>query len=191
MRQNMDEEKKEIATVRDLSLLYTNAHLSKTRHFEAARRTQRTNKLIVSGNVLINIVLGSMLFSLLVFELPVFAKWIGAVLSLGAVLCGFLQLSSNLIKLFDGHRSLGNRYLSFARKCEYVLGQHYDNLIKLMELSSQIPKLHEIYNQINIDAETFPTSRRDYKKAKQQERHRQSKLGQRAIITKDDYKDGG
>lgn len=50
------------ATIRDLRVLYRNAHLSKSRHYSAAKRSRRLNNVLSYLVVLINLALGSVFF---------------------------------------------------------------------------------------------------------------------------------
>jgi hypothetical protein len=180
---------KEIATIKDLNMLCENAHLSKSMHFASARRSNNINSYSSSIVAIISVLLASVLFANINLVLPQLVKWISAFLALIAAILSSVQMSFNFAKKFEGHRSIANKYLSFAKKCEYMLDQYYDDMIDLRTISFRIPELHKEYNQINIDAEIFPTPERDYKKAKKQEKHRQSFSSERASSTEKEIKE--
>lgn len=167
------------ATIRDLGILYKNAHMSKSRHFASSMRQKRLNNSLTLLIVLINILLGSVFFALLSMEIPNYSKWLSACLALFAAFGSGAINSFNFSKQFEGHRSIANRYLEFGRQCELLLSKYHDGLSSLEQLSDQLPTLHEKYHKINVDAEILPTTNGDYRKAKKQEDHRQKQLSYR------------
>jgi len=78
----MSEAKSIIKKVKELrvDVLY-----GKKKHFNAADRKQQWNIRLGLPVVLINIIVGSLLFAILSDEVPDWSKWVGAFLALGGV----------------------------------------------------------------------------------------------------------
>lgn len=120
-------------TVEVLDKLRWNAHLGKHKHFEAGSRGRRYHVWYGVPIVLINVVLGSVLFAFLGDDkaFPQWAKWSGAFLSLVAAAFGGIQTYFNFEKQYMEHRAVGNEYLGVARECERLLALYFDELIQL------------------------------------------------------------
>lgn len=152
-------------TVEIIEKLRWNAHLGKHKHFEAAKRGRNYHELFGIPIVVINLLIGSVFFAYMSIDLSTWAKWVGAVLALLAALLGGIQTFFHFQKEYEGHRQIGNKYLSIARECERLLALHYDGILSLDKLSKEIEKLNSQYNDINITAESYTVTERDYQKA--------------------------
>ena len=151
-------------TVEVLDKLRWNAHLGKHKHFEAGNRGRRFHVWCGVPIVLINIALGSVMFTMLGNQQQIAAAvaWGGALLSLAAAGLGGVQTFFNFEKHCMEHRAVGNEYLSIARECERLLALHFDKLLPLAELSSSIERLNDAYTKVNARAEGLTVSPRDF-----------------------------
>ncbi len=144
-----------------------NAHLGKHSHFSASLRRRNFHVLCGVPAVIINLVLGSVFFTLLEAELPDWGKWTGAVLALLAAALGGIQTFFDFKKVVAGHREVGNDYLALARECERLLALYHDKLLTLDQLAIELPRLNIEYSDINERAEMFIVSPKDYDYARQ------------------------
>ena len=80
---------------------------------------------------------------------------------IAALLSGF-QTYFNLPQKVESHRRIGNRYLSLMKKCDRLQGYVYDNLISNAEFVSRIEEISIEAEDLNKQAEAFPTSKADY-----------------------------
>ncbi|MBG1269992.1 SLATT domain-containing protein [Nostoc sp. WHI] len=144
-----------------------NARLNKHQHFNAAERNKFYNNIFGSAAILINVILGSVLFITASNTLPEITKWVSGFMAMIAAVCGGIQTFFNFEKLFEGHRRIANNYLEVQRESEQVLAAFADNLIDLPGLVKQVEIINEKYNTVNSNAEGFPTNDKDYRKAKQ------------------------
>lgn len=152
-------------TVEVIEKLRWNSHLGKHSHFEASKRGRDYHVFVGLPVVVINVLLGSLLFALVKETMPDWSKWAGGVLALIAAVLGAVQTFFNFKANYEGHRSVGNQYLSIARECERLLALHFDGKLPLDHLSEQIHKLNERYEKVNADAEKYMVKDEDYQKA--------------------------
>jgi hypothetical protein len=145
--------------------LCRNCNLGKYRHFNASSRAKRLNDYLGLPVVAINIILGSVFFIALSQDLPSITKWAGGFLGLAAALIGGISTFFNFGKLFEGHRSIANKYINLAAKCEISIARYRDNLIDLEGLDKLLQDLQESYSEISEESKAFPTSERDFKVA--------------------------
>ena len=169
------------ATIRGLDDLRRSALLGKDRHFIASRRNKFLSTLFGLPVVVINIVLGSVLFVSLSEELPQIMKWTGAFLALLGAGGAGIQTFFNFHKVFEGHRRVANRYLSLGRECQRLKGLHEDDLLELDALSKGLEFLEKDYAEINASAETFVTTDSDYRRSLKLEKKRQNRKQQKAL----------
>jgi hypothetical protein len=167
-----------------LSELCNNANLGKYRHFHAAEMKNGINSFIGVAVIVVNLALGSAFFVALTQELAVYAKWTAGFLGLLAAIGSSLQTFFGFSRKVEGYRRTANRYLSLARECQYLQTQFNDGLVDLSTLSERLRVLLEQYNAINVEAENFPTGKRQFKAALRLERQRQGWL-QREYGTED------
>ncbi|MGL6080270.1 SLATT domain-containing protein [Methyloversatilis discipulorum] len=154
-------------TVEVLDKLRWNAHLGKHKHFEAGARGRTHHVSYGIPIILINVLLGSVLFAFLGDDkaFPQWAKWGGAVLSLIAAGLGGVQTFFNFEKQYMEHRAVGNEYLGIARECERVLALYFDGLLSLQALSHNIEHLNAKYAEVNTRAEALTVRATEYEAA--------------------------
>jgi len=152
-------------TTEELKKIKIDAVYGKKKHFNAAdRKLSYYNKLgvaVISINIFTGSVLCYILFNLGWDSL----RYIVLILIFLGALIGGLQTFFNFSKQSEGHRNLGNRYLSIFKKCnriEAYIADRYVDPGKTVELIEEISK--EI-DSVNKDAIAFPTTDTDYKKA--------------------------
>lgn len=159
-------------TIVFLEQVVQNSRLNKHQHFNAAERNIKYNNIFGSAAIIINVVLGSMLFVTVSNNLPQSAKWLSGFMAMIAAVCGGIQTFFNFQKVFEGHRRIANDYLELQRECEQILASFYDNVTSLENMITEVEVINKKYNTINKDAEVFPTDDRDFKKAKQYEKRK-------------------
>lgn len=154
-------------TLEVLEKLRKNSHLAKHTHFTAAKRGRSSHILVGIPVILINLLLSSVFSYQLVDNGNVFAdaKWAFALLALIGACLGAIQTFFNFQKNYETHRALANRYLAVARECERVIASYLDGNIDLKEMDDYLKSLNKDYDKINVDAEAFPTSDRDYQRS--------------------------
>ena len=90
---------------------------------------------------------------------------LSVILAFSAASLSGVQTFFNFYKSFEGHRAIGNRYTHLSRQCKVLQQRHRDIPTNPVDLWQQYDKLLTEYNEINIDGESFPTSRKDLKTA--------------------------
>ena len=139
----------------------------KKKHFNAADRQESYHYWLGIPLTIINIVTGTVLFYLLTEDnksawkmLPIFLAFLAALLS------GF-QTYFNFNKKVEGHRRIGNKYLAIYKSCDrlqaYIVEKHIDN----QTLIDRLENIAKEIDDINKEAEQFPTTKKDYELAKQ------------------------
>jgi hypothetical protein len=147
--------------------LRKNCHLSKHTHFEAAKRGRNLHVAVGMPVVIINVLVGSLLFALIKADVPNIGKWIGGVLALAAAVLSAVQTFFNFKEGYEGHRSVANQYLAIARECERLIALFLDGQIALDSLSNHVQDLNVKYAKVNAEAEKYMTTDADYEKAKE------------------------
>lgn len=155
-----------LETIVFLESIATNSRLNKRQHFYAGERNQFYNNIFGSSAVIINVMLGSVLFITVTNTIPDFAKWLSGFMAMIAAVCSGIQTFFNFHKQSQGHRRIANRYLEVQRECEYLLAKYKDNPIEIELLQEKVERLTDKYNTINNDAEDFPTEDQDFARAK-------------------------
>jgi hypothetical protein len=87
-------------------------------------------------------------------------------LAFGAAALSGVQTFFNFHKASEGHRAIGNRYVHISRQCKVLQQRHLDLPFSSEDLWKEYLALYAAYHQINTEAEAFPTSDGDLKKAK-------------------------
>lgn len=88
-------------------------------------------------------------------------------LAFGAASLSGVQTFFNFHKASEGHRSIGNRYVHVSRQCKAFQQRHRDIPFPADALWKEYDKVYIDYNQINTEAEAFPTSKSDLNRAKE------------------------
>jgi hypothetical protein len=163
-------------TIRELEELRIDARLGKDKHFSAAERTKNFNVIFGLPVIVINVLLGSIFFTELMSE--GIRETFGPILAFLAAALGAIHTFFNFHKSMEGHRAVGNRYIEVSRKCRTLIRGFYDGHVSRPELWKELNKLLAAYNGINAEAEAFPTSRRDFERARQKKEERDQAAGE-------------
>ncbi|XZG69974.1 SLATT domain-containing protein [Chitinibacteraceae bacterium HSL-7] len=151
-----------------LDELRRDARICKARHFAAADRKLVLHRWCGVPVVLANLFVGSVLVQLQGSQPMPNTSALG----LASILIAFLAASLSAIQTFfnfqkaaEGHRSVGNRYLTIMRHAKMAIQRFEDMPEDVAALWQQFDQLHEEYLLINTEAEAFPTSASDLRGA--------------------------
>ncbi|OGR14455.1 MAG: hypothetical protein A2277_19875 [Desulfobacterales bacterium RIFOXYA12_FULL_46_15] len=139
----------------------------KKKHFNAADRIERWHYWLGIPLVLINIITGSVLCYVITDGQTSWIKFIPLFLSLIATVLSGLQTFFNFQKKVEGHRRIGNKYLFVMKKCDRLEGYIVDGIIEKNSIAEEVEIIAAEANSINQEAESFPTSKKDYDIARQ------------------------
>ncbi|MCI5058157.1 MAG: SLATT domain-containing protein [Flavobacteriales bacterium] len=154
-------------TRKKIKRIRVDALYGKKKHFNAADRKEKYHKLIGIPLILINVLTGSALFYLLTDGASESAKYISLGLALLASFLSAFQTFFNYSKQVEGHRRVANNYLAIMKKSERLIAYLNDGLIDDKRLVEGLESIGEGIDLVNKEAESFPTSSKDYQLAKQ------------------------
>src|ERR1022692_3008908 len=138
----------------------------KKKHFNAADRKESYHYWIGIPLTVITILTTTILFYVLTDGATNWVKFVPLVLAFAASFLSGFQTYFNFNKQVEGHRRVGNRYLAGMKKADRLQGYITDKLISPEDLVKQFETLAAEVDDINKEAEPFPTSNADYAKAK-------------------------
>jgi len=153
-------------TTEKLKKIKVDALYGKKKHFNAADRNEKNHYRIGVPLVIINVLTGSILFYVITDGAMNWVKYVPLILALIAALLSGFQTYLNLQKRVEGHRRIGNKYLSIMKKCDRLQGYISDNAITNEGLILEMENIASEVDNINIEAETYPTNNSDYEQAK-------------------------
>lgn len=139
----------------------------KKKHFNAADRHEKSHYRIGVPLIIINVLTGSILFYVLTDGVTNWVKFVPLFLALVAALLSGFQTYLNLPQKVEGHRRIGNRYLSIMKKCDRLQGYIADNLIADADVIQRLEDIAAEADDVNKEAEAFPTNQQDYNLAQQ------------------------
>ena len=153
--------------IRILDELRIDAKLGKSKHFSASRRKITTHNWLGIPVIVINIFIGTVIFTFLLdgneknyFNIS------AAVAAFIAASMSAVQTFFNYHKTAEGHSSVGNRYLKVSRSCKMLLRKHQDIPFTPDALWSKAEAIQQEYLDINNEAEAFPTNNKDLRNAR-------------------------
>lgn len=149
-----------------LKRIRADALYGKKRHFNSADRKERLHYWIGTPLIIINVITGSVLFYVLTHGITTWVRFIPLVLAFTAAILSGLQTYLNLQKKVEGHRRIGNKYLALFKKCDRLQGYITDNAIDQEKFIQKLEEVATSMDEVNKDAESFPTSKKDYQLAK-------------------------
>lgn len=158
-----------------LKRLQRNSSLSMYAHFGAAERNAKAHLGLGLPVLILNIILGSVFVALVSEEIDDVWKWISALLSLISAFLAALLTFFNPQQGKQKHRELANRYLAMDREAELVLASFDDGVFDLKQLQTKVEALNAKYSTLNQDANDYPTSDSDFKRAKKKIKGRKPK----------------
>ena len=150
-----------------LEELRLDSKIGKSKHFSASDRQKKYHNLIGIPAICFNIFIGTVLIAFLTSEYNnTILSIVAACLSFLSAVLGAVQTFFNFSKNSEGHRSIGNRYLEVSRNCKMLIMKHEDKPFTSEDLWGEVINLQKVYLLINQEAEAFPTSEKDLKKAR-------------------------
>ncbi len=139
----------------------------KKKHFNAAARKGGYHKMIGIPLVLLNIITGSVLFYVLTNEKNIWLEYIPLVFAFIASILSGLQTFFNFQKTIEGHLRVGNDYLLIMKDCGRLQVYIAEKSEEKNSIKTKIEKIAERIDRINREAESYPTNKKDYEKARQ------------------------
>lgn len=134
----------------------------KKKHFNAGDRLEKNHYRIGIPLIIINVLTGSVLFYVLTDGVTNWIKFIPLILALIAAILSSFQTYLNLPQKVEGHRRVANRYLAAMKRCDRLQGYIADNLISNEEAINRLESIALEAEDINREAEAFPTNNSDY-----------------------------
>lgn len=153
-------------TEEKLKRIKVDAIYGKKKHFNVADRIQKYHYWIGIPLVLLNVIVGSVLLYILTDGTGNGLEYLPIALAFIASILGALQTYLNLPKKVEGHRRVGNQYLSVMKKCDRIQGYIKDKIIENDQLINKIEEVAIEIDNVNKGAESYPTNQSDYKLAK-------------------------
>jgi hypothetical protein len=146
--------------------LRTKCKLNKDRHFAAGERKTFYQTWVGLPVILINVFVGTVLVQFTSSgQPPQWASVSATALAFLAASLSSVQTFFNFGKMAEGHRTVANRYLRAMMLCENLLLRLSSEQISMAKAWEQIDILTQEYDEINVEAEAFPTSASDFKRA--------------------------
>jgi hypothetical protein len=137
----------------------------KKKHFNAADRKEKYHYWIGIPLTAINILIVTVLFFVLTDRATSWVKYLPIFLAFIASFLSGFQTYFNFNRQVEGHRRIANRYLALMKKADRLQGYIKDNLVSPEDAIKQFETISDLADEINKDAEQFPASEKDYKKA--------------------------
>ena len=152
-------------TIEQIKKLRVDALYGKKKHFNAADRKYRYRLWVTMPVIIINVLIGSTLFSILQESSPYYVKVSLAILSIFAAILTGLSAFLDFAKQVEGHRRVGNKYLAVVKGCERLIACYKDNLMKPEEIVKKLEQIACDCDEANKEAEAFNINDKDYKRA--------------------------
>lgn len=143
------------------------AMFGKRKHFNAADRKQSYHWYFGVPLIIGNLLSASVLWYVLKQNVQDSWKYIPLVLTLLLAVGSSLQTFFNFEKKVEGHRRIGNKYLSVMKKCQRLESYITNNNLEPSVIISNLDKIAEEIDKINVEAESFPTNKNDFKVSQQ------------------------
>ena len=137
----------------------------KKKHFNASDRVEDYHYWIGIPLTIINIITGTVLFFIFTDNTQSSLKLLPIILAFVAALLSGFQTYFNFNKKVEGHRRIGNRYLSVYKTCDRLQAYISSNHIENNDIIQRLENIAKEIDDVNKEAEQFPTSKKDYKLA--------------------------
>lgn len=154
-------------TIGQLKKLKVTCLYEKKKHFNAAARKSKYNLLIGIPLISLTVISSSVLLYAVVSNASGWAKYVPLSLSFVSAFLSSIQTFFNFSKQVEGHKSIGNGYLSAMKECELFYAFYKDRQITDKDFKEKVLELHNKIQQINKDAENYSTNQKDYGKTKE------------------------
>lgn len=138
----------------------------KKKHFNAADRKEKLHYWMGIPLIIINVLTGSAIFYTLTYGSTNWLRFVPLILALFASLLSGFQTFINLQKKVEGHKRVGNKFLSVFKKCDRLEAYVRDKAIKENILIKRFEEIAIEIENINKESESFSTNKSDYKTAK-------------------------
>ncbi|WP_089999088.1 SLATT domain-containing protein [Chryseobacterium taichungense] len=153
-------------TIALIKRIKVDALYGKKKHFNAADRKEKYHYWIGIPLLVLNIISGSILFYVLTDGVEGWIKYVPLFITLLTALLSGFQTFLNHEKKVEGHRRVGNKYLSIMKKSKRLESYLKDNVLPKPEIIKRLDSLADEIESVNIEAEVFPTNQQDYNDAK-------------------------
>lgn len=138
----------------------------KKKHFNAAERKQIIHYWIGIPLMLLNIISTSVIFYVITENVTGIVKYAPLVIALITTILAGFQTFLNIEKSVEGHKRIGNKYLSIMKNCIRLETYIKDKLISNEEIIQKLEMISSNIEEVNVEAESYSTNDSDYKKAK-------------------------
>lgn len=138
----------------------------KKKHFNAADRKENYHYWIGVPLTVITILTTTILFYVLTDGATNWIKYVPLALAFAASFLSGFQTYFNFNKQVEGHRRVANKYLALLKRADRLQGYIKDKIITPEELFKQFEVIAFEADEINKEAEPYPTSNSDYVKVK-------------------------
>ncbi|MEI6758517.1 MAG: SLATT domain-containing protein [Chlorobium sp.] len=133
----------------------------KKKHFNAADRKEINHHRISIALIVMNVVAVSAFFYVVMNTGEKLATTIALFINFFAVVLSWLQTYFNYQKVIQGHRRVGNKYLSVMKKCTRLQAYLISDIMDNNDIRKAIDDLGEQVDQINQEAEEYTTNDTD------------------------------
>jgi hypothetical protein len=140
------------------------ATYGKKRHFNAADRKRRWHHFLTYSVLILNIITGSVLFTIMKEQLWEHLPAVFAMMS--ALIIGTSEYF-NFGKDAHEHSSIADRYLRLTRDCAVIIAKHKAGIIPDDRLDHHRGELQATISEIDTSAIAYPTNNADYKRSRQ------------------------
>lgn len=151
-------------TLTELRTMKVDSLLEKKKHYNAADRLDRLNKSMGCPVVIINLLLGSLLWLRLTDGSSYVYKWIGASMAFFAAVLSGLQTFFGPGRKIEGHQRLGSKFLAIVKQCKRLEAYCLDGDVE--GIQEKVEAIARSYDECIKDAIPFPTNRTDYEIAR-------------------------
>jgi hypothetical protein len=152
--------------VQNIQRIKVDSLYGKKKHFNAAERKQRIHFWIGIPLMLLNIISTSVIFYVITENVTGLIKYTPLIIALITTILAGFQTFLNIEKSVEGHKRVGNKYLSIMKKCNRLESIIKDRVFTNDEIIQRFETISNETDEINIEAESFSTNNSDYKKAK-------------------------
>lgn len=150
-----------------LRRIKVDALYGKKKHFNAADRKEKLHYKIGVPLITINVITSSVLICVICDGASDWVKYVPLALTLVATLLSGFQTYLKLQQKVEGHRRVGNRYLATVKRCDRLQAYVADSIVSSGEFVKQIEEISSEIDDINQEAEAYPSSSKDYRLAKE------------------------
>lgn len=154
-------------TIEKLKKLRVDALLGKKKHFNASDRKSKYNIRIGIPLITINLFTSSVIAFLISNSGSLFLKYIIMCLSFIGGLLAIYQTFFGFQKQIEGHRNLGNRYLSIVKDIELTIALYEDKKMSEDEFVVRAFEINKNNELANKESELYPTNSKDFFYAKE------------------------